>query len=60
MKQVNGKRVFKLTGYVEMAPRYVLNGRNNIRKDDYFILKVAVGGVVLPDRICAKLEPNPC
>ena len=25
MKQVNGKRVFKLTGYVEMAPRYFMD-----------------------------------
>ena len=30
VKQVNGKRVFKLTGYVEMAPRYGINELKNV------------------------------
>ena len=57
MKQVNGKRVFKLTGYVEMAPRYVLRMGENIPK---IYLKVVAGGVVLPDRVGAQLESHSC
>ena len=63
VKQVNGKRVFKLTGYVEMAPRYGINELKNVvsvrEKCQIYtfynkpILKAVAGGVVLPNRVCA-------
>ena len=70
VKQVNGKRVFKLTGYVEMAPRYfwdrlveefpLIIFSPHQCESDVFLLKVAAGGIVLQDRVCAELEPHAC